>query len=203
MLSWTRVQKHFSLTETQATYNDSSARNNGDWSQCHRESLRNTPKDFPRWSPIQLLTRPTGLNFGEKIVCGVLLCAKLMEIKCFPNNVLLFRAVFKWLSKVITWLRLLRLVIGLKASRQFFNQWESKPKPIAPCTRDFSRASSELQVVTRNCDWFIALRAPVVIRRSNCFGFGFDSWPLVIQTEQGPTLETTALISLYRKEQCF
>ena len=47
------------------------------------------------------------------------------------------RAVFKWLSKVITWLRLLRLVIGLKESRQFFNQREAKPKPIAPCTRDF------------------------------------------------------------------
>ena len=30
------------------------------------------------------------------------------------------RAVFKWLSKVITWLRLPRLVIGLKDSRQFF-----------------------------------------------------------------------------------
>ena len=53
----------------------------------------------------------------------------------------------------------------LKNSRQFFNQWESKP--IAPCTRDFSRASSELQVISRNCDWFIALSAPVVIGRSN------------------------------------
>ena len=57
-------------------------------------------------------------------------------------------AVFKWLSKVITWLRLLRLVIGLKGSRQFFNQWEAKPKPIAPCTRDFSRASSKLRRLT-------------------------------------------------------
>ena len=57
------------------------------------------------------------------------------------------RAVFKWLSKVITWLRFLRLVIGLKDSRQFFNQWEAKPKPIAPCTRDISRASGEFQVI--------------------------------------------------------
>ena len=65
----------------------------------------------------------------------------------------------------------------LKESRQFFNQWEVKPKPIpiAPCTRDFSRASRELQVVARNCDWFIALSAPVVIGRSNCFGFGFST----------------------------
>ena len=29
------------------------------------------------------------------------------------------------------------LVIGLKESRQFFNQLEAKPKPMAPCTRDF------------------------------------------------------------------
>ena len=86
-----------------------------------------------------------------------------------------FRAVFKWLSKVITWLRLLRLVIGLKDSRQFFNQWEAKPKPIEPCTRDFSRASSELQVIARNCDWLMELFVPVVIGRSNCFGFGFST----------------------------
>ena len=67
------------------------------------------------------------------------------------------------------------IVIGLKDSRQFSNQWESKPKPIAPCTRDFSRSSSELQVIARNCDWFIALPAPLVIGRSNCFGFGFST----------------------------
>ena len=77
--------------------------------------------------------------------------------------------------KVITWLRLLRLVIGLKDSRQFFNQWEAKPKPIAPCTRHISRALSELQEIARNCDWFIAPFVPVVIGRSNCFGFGFST----------------------------
>ena len=96
------------------------------------------------------------------------------------------RAVFKRLSKVITWLRLLRLLIGLKDSRQFFNQWNAKPKPIAPCTRDFSRASSELQVISRNCDWLIALFAPVVIGRSNCFGFGFSTviWKLLYSTNE-------------------
>ena len=85
------------------------------------------------------------------------------------------RAVFKWLSKVITWLRLLRFVIGLKDSRHFFNQWEAKPEPIAPCTRDFSCASGELQVIARNCDWSMELFVPVVIGRSNCFGFGFST----------------------------
>ena len=49
--------------------------------------------------------------------------------------------------KYLTWFRLLCLVIGLKESCQFSNQWEAKPKPIAPCTRDFSRASGELQVL--------------------------------------------------------
>ena len=42
-------------------------------------------------------------------------------------------------------------------------------------SRDLSRASSELHVIARNCDWFIALPAPVVIGRSNCFGFGFST----------------------------
>ena len=91
------------------------------------------------------------------------------------KNWLLCRAVFKWLSKVITWLRLLCLVIGLRDSRELFNQWQAKPNPIAPCTRDFSRASSELQVIARNCDWFMALFVPVVIGRSNCFGCGFST----------------------------
>ena len=45
---------------------------------------------------------------------------------CNVKFIHILRAVFKCLSKVITWLRLLRLVIGLKDSRQFFNQWEAK-----------------------------------------------------------------------------
>ena len=60
-------------------------------------------------------------------------------------------------------------------SRQFFNQWDAKPKPIPPRTHDFSRASSELQVIARNCDWFMELFVPVVIGQSNCFGFGFST----------------------------
>ena len=64
-------------------------------------------------------------------------------------------------------------MIGLKESRQFFNQCEAKPRPIY--TRDFSCASSELQIIARNCEWFIALPAPVVIGRRNCFGFGFST----------------------------
>mgnify|MGYP000205830385 CR=1 FL=1 len=51
----------------------------------------------------------------------------------------------------------------------------AKPKPTAPCTCDFSRALSKLQVNVRNSDWFDALFAPVVIGRSNFFGIGFSS----------------------------
>ena len=39
----------------------------------------------------------------------------------------------------------------------------------------FSRASSELQVIARNCDWSIALFTPVAIGRSIPFGFGFST----------------------------
>ena len=80
--------------------------------------------------------------------------------------IITIRAVFKWLSKVIRWLRLLRLVIGLKDSRQFFNRWKATLKPIAPCTRDFSRALSEIQIIARHCHWFVALFVPVVTGRS-------------------------------------
>ena len=63
----------------------------------------------------------------------------------------------------------------LKRLASVFQPIYAKPKPTAPCTRDFSCASSELHVIARNCDWFIALSAPVVIGRSNCFGFGFST----------------------------
>ena len=57
-----------------------------------------------------------------------------------------------------------------------FQPMRSKTKTNPPpCARDFSRASSELQVIARNCDWFIVLFAAVVIGRSNCFGFGFST----------------------------
>ena len=59
-----------------------------------------------------------------------------------------------------------KLVLGI-------NQGEAKP--IAPCKRDLLGALSKLQVIARSCDWFIALFGPVVIGRSNCFGFGFST----------------------------
>ena len=63
----------------------------------------------------------------------------------------------------------------LKRLAPVFQPMRIKTKPIAPWKRDFSRALSELQIIGRNCDWFILLPAPVVIGRSNCFGFGFST----------------------------
>ena len=92
------------------------------------------------------------------------------------SNTRLIRAVFKWLSKVITWLWLLRLVIVLKDSPQFFNQWDEKPKPIAPCTHDFSHASSEFQVLLEivigssrclHLSWLVGVIALVLVFRQS------------------------------------
>ena len=96
--------------------------------------------------------------------------AVLKEVGAMKN---IARVVFKWLSKVNTWLRLLRFVIGLKISRQFFNQWGTKAKPTAPCTCDFSRAWSKMQVTARNSDWFM-VRCLLLLRLVgvNYFGIG-------------------------------
>ena len=56
------------------------------------------------------------------------------------------------MSKVITQLWLLRLVIGLKVPRKFFSQLEAKPKPIAPCTRKFF---PRFEQVTGNYEVFL------------------------------------------------
>ena len=130
--------------------------------------LTHPPTILPKWHKNIFdinFTRSTSLSNGNYQLFIII------NSNSSSSSSISSRAVFKWLSKVIT--RLLRLVIGWKDTRQFFGQWEAKPKPIAPCTRDISHALSELQVIARNCDWFITLSAPVVIGRSNCFGFGF------------------------------
>ena len=63
----------------------------------------------------------------------------------------------------------------LKRLAPVFQPMRRKTKTIAPCTRDLSRASGEFQVIARNCDWFMELFVPVVIGRSNCFGFGLKT----------------------------
>ena len=82
-----------------------------------------------------------------------------------------FRAFFQWLSRVITPLRLLCTDIGLK----FFDQWESKPTAIAPCTPDFSRSLSKLQVVPRNSVCFIKPFTLPLIDQSNFFGIPYST----------------------------
>lgn len=84
-------------------------------------------------------------------------------------------------------------VTDLKSSRQSFKQW--KAKQITPCTRYFSRALSVLQVIAENCDWLIALFAPVMIGWSNYFCFGFSTviWKTFLKKQ------ITKLLSLQSK----
>ena len=56
--------------------------------------------------------------------------------------------------------RIAMLCYWVKSLQPVFNQREAKPKPIAPCMRDFSHTFGQLQVISRNSDWFIALFAP-------------------------------------------
>ena len=63
----------------------------------------------------------------------------------------------------------------LKRLTPVFQPMRSKTKPIAPCTHHFPHALSELQVISRNCDWFIVLFAPAVIGPSDCLGLGFST----------------------------
>ena len=72
-------------------------------------------------------------------------------------------------------MRSLRLVIGLKFSRQYFSQLEARPKAICNLDARFSPPLSKLHVIARNSHRFIALFASVVIVRSNNFGFGFST----------------------------
>ena len=79
------------------------------------------------------------------------------------------RAVFKWLSKVITWLRLLAIATlsdWLKSLAPVFQPMRIKTTMYAWFFPRFER-------VRGNC--YELLSAPVVIGRSNCFGFVFST----------------------------
>ena len=54
-----------------------------------------------------------------------------------------------------------------------FQPMRSKTKTNRTLYARFSRGLSELEVIARNSDWFIALLAPVVIGRNNYVGIGF------------------------------
>ena len=58
------------------------------------------------------------------------------------------------------------------------NRWFKNLAPLIQLMRRkarFFRTLSKLQFIARNSEWFIALFAPVVINRSNYFGFGFST----------------------------
>ena len=59
----------------------------------------------------------------------------------------------------------------LKRLAPLFQSMRIKTKPNRAMHASFFQRFERVQVIARNCDWFIALFAPVVIGRSNCFGF--------------------------------
>ena len=63
----------------------------------------------------------------------------------------------------------------LKRLAPVFQPVRRKTKTNRTMYARFSRASSEIQVIARNCDWLMELFVPVVIGRSNCFGFGLST----------------------------
>ena len=65
----------------------------------------------------------------------------------------------------------------LKRLAPVFQPMRSKTKTKTNRTiyTSFFRALSELQVISRNCDWFIALFARVLIGRGDCHGLGFST----------------------------
>ena len=69
----------------------------------------------------------------------------------------------------------------LKRLAPVFQPIRSKTKTNRTMYAWFFPHLSELHVIARNFDWFIALSAPVVIGRSNYFGFGFSTviWKLL------------------------
>ena len=69
--------------------------------------------------------------------------------------------------------------IGFGFASHWLKNWRDSFKPI---TKRSNRnhvttfdGHLKTALIARNCDWFIALPAPVVIGRSNCFGFGFST----------------------------
>ena len=79
------------------------------------------------------------------------------------------RAVFKWLSKVITWLRLLRLVTRASFStNEMQNQNQSHHVRVI-----FPALPASYRWLLRIGIGFMALFALVETGRSSCFGFGF------------------------------
>ena len=90
-----------------------------------------------------------------------------------------FRAVFNWVSKVISqllWFCIATVCDWLKnLAPLFFDQSEVKPKPIVTCLYAFSRAWRRLHVFASSSDWFIGLFTTDVIGQSNYFGFGITT----------------------------
>ena len=124
------------------------------------------------------------LCFNQKSLRSILLVTTVSTATSLSRSMFLYRYTFatsfSWntvtpgnnpyaYNNRVTWsgfylsvekklvLRLLRYMIGLKNSCQFFIQSEVKPKPIVTHSHAFSRALRQLPVITSSFDWFTVL----------------------------------------------
>ena len=104
------------------------------------------------------------------IIIIIIIIIFIIIIIIITSTTVSTRAVFKWMTKAIT-----PFATATLSDCQLCNHREANAKPIAPCTRIFSRALSKLQATDRNSDWFIAPVAPVDIDLSNYFAIGFST----------------------------
>ena len=105
------------------------------------------PEWWPGWSRTHVLPHGSPMPFVHSLCLIARLNAMGTDRTCVEDTIIWnyslqsFRAVFKWLLKC--------LVIGLEISRQFFNQSEAKPEPIASCV--YARFVRNFEQGTGNC----------------------------------------------------
>ena len=120
---------------------------------------------------------PTGLKVTwVKTICSVTIQTKpIRQYFCnwnFPRiflstlgnqrvKSLAFRALFNWVSKIISqlfWFCIATLLwLAKRISRHFLDQSEVKPKPIVIYSHAFSRAWDGRHVFASSSDWFVWL----------------------------------------------
>ena len=99
------------------------------------------------------------------------------------------RAIFKWMFKIIARLRLLRLMTGLRISRQFFNQWQAKSNQLHHVRAIFPALSVSYRKLLGTCsDWFIALFVSVAISRRSYWA---------------PSIRAKIPVSVFRTPRCW
>ena len=96
----------------------------------------------------------------------------------FPLSSTFDRAVFSWVSKVISellWFCIASLSDWFKVLAPFFQPLRSETETNRGLRVHISRAFCRLRVITSSFDWFTALSPSFLLDHSNYFGFGFTT----------------------------